>query len=169
MAITQHTTLQWRCSSPTRTARPRSATPTSSTRTGSESTASGRRRINSTFSTPPTRSSLGANSTSKGGIRRHGYCDRERLVRYYIGALRCPGDRFEDKVCRARPAPKGRAGRLQRRSLSHLCSPYSWPIVPPLDSTAEGRTPFREPLRFIVMAVMSVMSGTFPDTYRVST
>jgi hypothetical protein len=30
----------------------------------------------------------------------------------------------------------------------------------------EGRTPFREPLQFIVIAVMSVMSGTFPDTYR---
>jgi hypothetical protein len=24
---------------------------------------------------------------------------------------------------------------------------------------------FREPLQFIVIAVMSVMSGTFPDTY----
>jgi hypothetical protein len=127
MASTQHTTLQWRCSSPTRTARPRSATHTSSTRTGSESTASGRRRTNSTFSTPPTRSSLGANSTSKGGIRRHGYCHRERLVRYYIGALRCPGDRCEDEVCRARPAPKGQAERLQRRALSRLCSPCSRP------------------------------------------
>ena len=29
--------------------------------------------------------------------------------------------------------------------------------------------PFREPLQFIVIAVMSVMSGAFPDTYRVST
>jgi Acyl-CoA dehydrogenase, N-terminal domain len=55
-------------------------------------------RINSTFSTPPTRCSLGANSTSKGGIRRHSYYHRERLVRYYIGALRGPGDRFEDEV-----------------------------------------------------------------------
>jgi hypothetical protein len=27
--------------------------------------------------------------------------------------------------------------------------------------------PIREPLQFIVIAVMSVMSGTFPDTYRV--
>ena len=27
--------------------------------------------------------------------------------------------------------------------------------------------PFREPLQFIVIAVMSVMSGTFPDTYGV--
>ena len=26
--------------------------------------------------------------------------------------------------------------------------------------------PFREPLHFIVIAVMSVISGTFPDTYR---
>src|SRR5918993_784794 len=31
----------------------------------------------------------------------------------------------------------------------------------------ECRTPFREPLQFIVIAVMSVISGTFPDTYRV--
>ena len=30
-------------------------------------------------------------------------------------------------------------------------------------------TPFREPLHFIVMTVMSVMSRAFPDTYRVST
>ena len=29
--------------------------------------------------------------------------------------------------------------------------------------------PFREPLQFIVIAVMSVISGTFPDTYGVST
>ena len=64
-------------------------------------------------------------------------------------------------------APKGRAGRLQRRALSRLCSPCSRPIAPSLDSTAECRTPFREPLQFIVIAVMSVMSGTFPDTYGV--
>ena len=31
----------------------------------------------------------------------------------------------------------------------------------------ECRHPFREPLQFIVIAVMSVMSGTFPDTYGV--
>jgi hypothetical protein len=31
----------------------------------------------------------------------------------------------------------------------------------------ECRTPFREPLQFIVITVMSVMSGTFPDTYGV--
>ena len=30
----------------------------------------------------------------------------------------------------------------------------------------EWRTPFRISLQFIVMGVMSVMSGTFPDTYR---
>jgi hypothetical protein len=58
--------------------------------------------------------------------------------------------------------PKGRVGRLQRRALSHLCSPYSWPIARSLDSTAECRTPFREPLQFIVIAVIS---GSFPDTY----
>jgi hypothetical protein len=27
--------------------------------------------------------------------------------------------------------------------------------------------PFREPLQFIVMSVMSVIGGTFPDTYGV--
>jgi hypothetical protein len=64
-------------------------------------------------------------------------------------------------------APKGRVERLQRRALSHLCSSYSWPIARSLDSTAECRTPFREPLQFIVIAVMSVISGTFPHTYRV--
>src|SRR5215208_6088690 len=64
-------------------------------------------------------------------------------------------------------APKGRVERLQRRALSHLCSPYSRPIARSLDSTAECRTPFREPLQFIVIAVMSVMSGPFPYTYRV--
>src|SRR5829696_2285301 len=41
------------------------------------------------------------------------------------------------------------------------------PIARSLDSTAECRTPFREPLQFIVITVMSVMSGTFPDTYGV--
>src|SRR5918997_3597566 len=64
-------------------------------------------------------------------------------------------------------SPKDRTRRLQRRALSHLCSPYSRPIARSLDSTAECRTPFREPLQFIVIAVMSVMSGTFPDTYGV--
>src|ERR671921_2553948 len=62
-------------------------------------------------------------------------------------------------------APKGRVGRLQRRALSALCSPYSRPIARSLDSTAECRTPFREPLQFIVITVMGVMSGTFPYTY----
>jgi hypothetical protein len=61
-------------------------------------------------------------------------------------------------------APKGRVERLQRRALSHLCSPYSWPIARSLDSTAECRTPLRVPLQFIVIAVMSVMSGAVPDT-----
>jgi hypothetical protein len=28
-------------------------------------------------------------------------------------------------------------------------------------------TPFRKPLQFIVIIVMSVISGTFPDTYGV--
>jgi hypothetical protein len=62
-------------------------------------------------------------------------------------------------------ASKDRTRRLQRRALSHLRSLCSRPIARSLDSTAECRTPFREPLQFIVIAVMSVMSGTFPYTY----
>jgi hypothetical protein len=57
-------------------------------------------------------------------------------------------------------AREDRAGQLQRRALSRLCSPCSRPS--PI--SGECRTPFREPLQFIVIAVMSVMSGTFPDT-----
>jgi hypothetical protein len=49
--------------------------------------------------------------------------------------------------------------------LSHLHSHCSRSIARSLDSTAECRTPFRDPLQFIVIAVMSVISGTFPDTY----
>ena len=59
-------------------------------------------------------------------------------------------------------AREDRAGQLQRRALSPLYSPCSRPS--PI--SGECRTPFREPLQFIVIAVMSVMSGTFPDTYR---
>jgi hypothetical protein len=59
------------------------------------------------------------------------------------------------------PALKGRTRRLQRRALSHLCSPYSRPIAWSLDPTAECRTPLSETLQFIVIAVMSVMGGTF--------
>jgi hypothetical protein len=66
-------------------------------------------------------------------------------------------------------APKGRVERLQRRALSHLRSSDSRPNAGSLDSTAECRSPFREPLQFIVISVMTVMSGTFPDTYGVST
>ena len=62
-------------------------------------------------------------------------------------------------------SPKGRAGRLQRRALSHLRSLCSRLIAPPLDLTAESRIAFREPLQFIVMSVMVVISGTFSDTY----
>jgi len=36
----------------------------------------------------------------------------------------------------------------------------------PSPISGECPTPFREPLHFIVIAVMSVMGGTFPDTYR---
>jgi hypothetical protein len=51
--------------------------------------------------------------------------------------------------------------------LMALCSPYSWPIARSVDSTTECRTPFRRILHFNVIAVMSVISGTFPDTYGV--
>jgi hypothetical protein len=40
-----------------------------------------------------------------------------------------------------------------------LALPMFPPIAPPPGTTAESRTPFREPLQFIVIAVMS---GTFP-------
>jgi len=53
------------------------------------------------------------------------------------------------------------------RTLTALRSPCSRPIARSLDSTAECRTPFRETLQFIVIAVMSVIRGTFPYTYRV--
>jgi hypothetical protein len=66
-------------------------------------------------------------------------------------------------------APKGRVGRLQRRALSHLRSPYSRPITASFISKKSAATPFREPLQFIVIAVMGVMRGTFPYIYRVST
>jgi hypothetical protein len=48
----------------------------------------------------------------------------------------------------------------RHRSLSRLCSPCSRP------SPISGEYPilFREPLQFIVIAVMSVMRGAFPDT-----
>ena len=61
----------------------------------------------------------------------------------------------------------GRASQPQAshryRSLSRLCSSCSRP------SPISGECPtlFREPLQFIVIAVMSVMSGIFPDTYGV--
>jgi len=55
----------------------------------------------------------------------------------------------------------------RHRTLSRLCSPYSRPVAPSLDLTAECHTPFREPLQLIVITVMSVMSGTFPHTYGV--
>jgi hypothetical protein len=64
-------------------------------------------------------------------------------------------------------APKVRAGRLQRRALSRLCSPCCRPIRPFLDLTAECSTPIREPLQIIVITVISVMRDTFPDTYGV--
>jgi hypothetical protein len=55
----------------------------------------------------------------------------------------------------------------QNRSLSRLCSSCFRLITAFLDLTAERPTPFREPLQFIVMSAMGVISGTFPDTYGV--
>ena len=46
-----------------------------------------------------------------------------------------------------------------------MCSPCFRLITPFLDLIAECPTPFREPLQFIVIAVMSVISGAFRDTY----
>jgi hypothetical protein len=62
--------------------------------------------------------------------------------------LKAEPDSYSDGLCRACTlhAPAHRAvSRLQGR-VTH---------------------PFREPLHFIVIAVMSVISGTFPDTYGV--
>ena len=56
----------------------------------------------------------------------------------YIGALRGPGDRFEDEGCRAMPALKGRVGRLQRQALSRLCPPCSRPLTLPLGTPFLG-------------------------------
>ena len=64
--------------------------------------------------------------------------------------LKAQWDGYSDGLCRACTphAPAHRAvSRLQGR-VTH---------------------PFREPLHFIVIAVMSVMSGPFPYTYGVST
>jgi hypothetical protein len=73
-------------------------------------------------------------------------------------SMRAAGDVWEE------------VGTLGSGSASHfvaLVLPMLPLIAPSLDFTAECRTPFREPLQFIVIAVMSVMSGTFPDTYGV--
>ena len=53
------------------------------------------------------------------------------------------------------------------RGFVALVLPCSRPITRSPVSTESAATPFREPLQFIVIAVMSVMSGTFPDTYGV--
>jgi hypothetical protein len=50
-----------------------------------------------------------------------------------------------------------------------LVLPYSRHITPSLNSKKSAATPFREPPQFIVIAVMSVMSGTFPDSNGVFT
>jgi hypothetical protein len=60
--------------------------------------------------------------------------------------------------------PKGPVGRLQRRASSHVRSLCCRFIAPSL-IYEEYRYPFREPLHSIVMSVMGVMSGTYPDTY----
>jgi hypothetical protein len=87
---------------------------------------------------------------------------------YYPGALRGPGDRFEDEVWM-------NTGAL-RPSGTATATPFvalTFPLLTAHHTTShlriECRTPFRELLHFIVIAVMSVMSGTFPDTYGVST
>src|SRR5829696_3031634 len=46
-----------------------------------------------------------------------------------------------------------------------LVLPMLPPIAPSLISKKSAATSFREPLQFIVIAVMSVISDTFPDTY----
>jgi hypothetical protein len=62
--------------------------------------------------------------------------------------LKAKPDGYSDGLCRtyAHYAPGHRTCSLLRR---------------------EERTPFREPLQFFVIAVISVISGAFPDTYGV--
>ena len=48
--------------------------------------------------------------------------------------------------------------------LCRLCAPARRTVSP---LRREGRTPFREPLQFIVITVMSVIGSTFPHTYGV--
>ena len=48
-----------------------------------------------------------------------------------------------------------------------LTLPMLPPIAPSLSSNKSAATPFRKPLLFIVIVVMSVMGGPFPDTYGV--
>jgi hypothetical protein len=61
--------------------------------------------------------------------------------------LKAEWDGYSDGLCRAcAPHTLGPSHISHLRRVSH---------------------PFREPLQFIVIAVMSVMSGTFPDTYGV--
>ena len=52
------------------------------------------------------------------------------------------------------------------RTLSHLRSHTLGPSHG-LSTLQQSVAPFREPLQFSVITVMSVMSGTFPDTYGV--
>jgi hypothetical protein len=58
-------------------------------------------------------------------------------------------------------------GTLGSGSASHfdgLTLPMLPALARSLNSTTECRTPFRKVLQFIVIAVMSVISGTFPYT-----
>ena len=51
--------------------------------------------------------------------------------------------------------------------LCRTCAPQAPGSSRHLSSPEECVHPFREPLQFIVIAVMSVISGAFPDTYGV--
>src|SRR5215208_8521825 len=61
---------------------------------------------------------------------------------------------------------ESRGGRLRIGvALSRPCTPYG-PAHHSIYHLKIGcRHPFRKPLHFIVMSVMGVMSGIFPDTY----
>ena len=163
-----------------RRARPRSATYTSSTRTGSESTASGRRRIHSTFTAPPTRSSLGAiapprevseatataivnvlSGTTLALSEVLGIASRMRYVDEYPLYLEEWDGEFYTSS--GRRSGRGRHSELHMGiAVCRACAP----ILPAHHSIyhlqIECRHPFRERSQFIVIAVMSVMRGTFP-------
>ena len=68
----------------------------------------------------------------------------------------------EDVREEVRPLGSGSASHFDG-----LMLPMFPPIAPPFVSRAECHTPFREALQSLVMSIIGVICGTFPDTYGV--